>query len=429
MHCLLAIGGWGEHAGDPTSTTTRVVSLAIALVVTLLCARGGKVRRRPRSSGLRPGEWIMVVAVGLACARGTAHAQDAPPAPEPSPAAEPRLAFGASVDGVFAYNFNQPADQANFLPGLGTSAKRDNEATLNLAQVDMVLAPEPVGFKLSLGFGTAPEVVHAAEVRGPATSPDVWRHVLQASAQWQTGAGRGLLVEAGIYPSHIGFEGFAPKDNWNYTRSWLGELSPYYQAGLKLAYPFSGRWSGQLHLLNGWQVIGDNNRGKSVGAQLAYAADRFSVSFNGIAGPERAGNDDDTRLLGDVVATWKATPGLSLGVSVDAAREGRSEGDDVGWWGTGLYARLAPPQARTSLALRGEYYQDEDGAISGIAQTLKELTATLEHRPVPRLILRLEGRYDRSSAPAFADDTLDSDGAPFRKDDQLLLLLAAIATF
>ena len=154
------------------------------------------------------------------------------------------LQLGGFVDGVFAYNFNRPADHANFLPGLGTSAKRDNEVTVNLAQVDLVLGPEPVGFKLSLGFGTATEVVHAAEVRGVATSPDVWRNVVQASVQWQTRVGRGLLLEAGVYPSHIGFEGLAPKDNWNYTRSWLGELSPYYQAGLKAAYPLSDRWVG-----------------------------------------------------------------------------------------------------------------------------------------------------------------------------------------
>ena len=130
-----------------------------------------------------------------------------------------------------------------------------------------------------------------------------------------------------------------------------------------------------------------------------------------------------------MVATWKATPSVSVGVSVDAAREGRPAGDDVGWFGAGLYARIAPPSSRTTLALRGEYYDDEDGAISGIAQTLKEVTATLEHRPIPRLILRLEGRYDRSSALAFTDEGVDPDGVPFRKRDQFLLLLGAIATF
>lgn len=364
-----------------------------------------------------------------------AAAEESGPPEEPAEIAEavpgntPRLQVGGFVDGVFAYNFNKPADHANFLPGLGTSAKRDNELTVNLAQVDFVLAPEPVGFKLSLGFGNASEVVHGGEVRGIATGPDIWRNVIQASAQWQTKLGRGLLLEAGVFPNHIGLESFQTQLNWNYTRSWLGELSPYYQTGLKLAYPFSDRWSGQLHLLNGWQVIGDNNRGKSIGAQLAYSAGKFSISFNGIAGPELADNDDDVRALGDVVATWKATPSLSVGFSADVAREGRPDGNDASWKGVGLYARVAPKDSRTAFALRGEYYDDEDGAISGIAQTLKEVTATLEHRPIQRLILKLEGRYDRSSAPAFADDRPGPDGSPLRKRSQFLLLLGAVATF
>ena len=164
-------------------------------------------------------------------------------------------------------------------------------------------------------------------------------------------------------------ESFQTHLNWNYTRSWLGELSPYYQTGLKLAYPFSDRWSAQLHLLNGWQMIGDINRGKSVGGQLAYSAERFSISFNGIVGPELADNDDDVRALGDVVATWKTTKSLSLGVSADAAREGRPDGNDASWKGLGLYARFAPPDSRTAFALRTEYYDDEDGAISRPTRT------------------------------------------------------------
>jgi hypothetical protein len=111
------------------------------------------------------------------------------------------------------------------------------------------------------------------------------------------------------------------------------------------------------------------------------------------------------------------------------AREGRPDGDDVNWWGVGLYGRFAPPDSRTAFAVRAEYYDDEDGAISGIAQTLKEVTATLEHRPVERLILKLEGRYDRSSAEAFASDGLGPAGALLRERDQFLLLLGAVATF
>ena len=63
--------------------------------------------------------------------------------------------------------------------------------------------------------------------------PDVWRYVQQASVSAKVPVGRGLVIEGGIYPSHIGMEGLASQGNWNYTRSWLGEYSPYYQTGIK----------------------------------------------------------------------------------------------------------------------------------------------------------------------------------------------------
>jgi len=370
---------------------------------------------------------IFAVGVMLAgCAAAPADAGEAAPTPD----APRRIDISGFIDLVYAYNFNKPADHANWFPGVGTSAKRDNEFAINLAQVDFVMAPKPVGLHLAVGYGTSLDVVHAAEVNGVATSPDEWGNLWQASIQYQTRIGKGLLVEAGVYPSHIGFETLQTKDNWNYTRSWLGELSPYYQTGVKFAYPLGQRWSTQVHLLNGWQMIADNNRGKSLGWQFAYAGDRVSLSFNGIVGPELPDNDHDLRSLIDTVAVWKVTPSVSLAASVDVAREERPVGDDAGWYGIGLFGRFAPAGARTALALRAGYYDDEDGAISGTPQTLKEITLTLEHRPVERLILKIEGRYGRSTAEVFAGELLDLSGAAVRdQHDQVLLLVGAVATF
>ncbi len=128
------------------------------------------------------------------------------------------------------------------------------------------------------------------------------------------------------------------------------------------------------------------------------------------------------RVFGDVVALWRPSAAWSLGVSIDAAREERGEAEAASWWGVGFYARWARPASKTALALRAERYADEDGASSGIAQKVAEVTLTLEHRPDPRLILKLEGRYDDSTAPVFSG----RDGAQRR---QFLLLLGAVATF
>ena len=127
--------------------------------------------------------------------------------------------------------------------------------------------------------------------------------------------------------------------------------------------------------------------------------------------------------------TVRPTPSFSFGASVDAAREDRPVGDSVAWWGLGAYARFAPPDSKTAFAVRGEYYDDEDGGISGTAQTLKEFTATLEHKPASSLLLRLEGRYDKSSADVFAGEVTGVDGSQLHKDSQFLLILGAVASF
>lgn len=348
--------------------------------------------------------------------------------PAPSPTAEPRgIDVSGFVDTYFAYNGNHPADRTNFFPGVGTSAKRHDEASINLAQIDVSLRAEPVGLHLAVGLGTTTEVVHAGEPAGPFVGPAVWDRVVQASIIYK--ATRKLTFEGGVYPSHIGFETLATRDNWNYTRSWLAELSPYYQTGFKATYAFDDAWSAQLHLLNGWQNIGDNNDGKAVGTQVAYSKGKLSASFNTFLGPELPNDTRDYRALGDLVLTYRPAPPWSVGASVDLAREGRSRGRGVGWSGEALYARWAPPRSRTALALRAERFDDEDGAISGTPQRLKEATATLEHRPAPPLIVRLEGRYDRSSADVFAGDRVGSDGQPLRKRSQFVLLVSAVASF
>jgi hypothetical protein len=377
---------------------------------------------------MRHGRVARAVGCALLVSLGAAvRAQDAAPSPEPSPSPEPkRLRVGGFVDAIYAYNFNRPADGANFYPGVGTNAKRHNEFSLNLANVDLVLDPEPVGFRLTLAAGTATEVVHAAEISQPGVSADVWRHVQYAVVGYKADVGRGLLLEGGIYPCHVGFESLPSRDNWNTTRSWLGELSPYYVAGVKAAYSFDDRWSAQLHLLNGWQNVGETNDSKTLGTQVSWNSPRVSVSLNTLIGRELP-DDEQWRVLGDLLVTVKPTDALSIGAAVDLAREGRPAGDDVSWFGIAGYLRWqAAP--RWALAVRGDLFDDDDGAISGTAQELSELTGTLEYKPRDNFLMRLEARQDWSTAFVFGGELL-ADGTQELKKRQFLLLVNAVASF
>ena len=347
-------------------------------------------------------------------------AQAALPTAEP-----PAVQLHGWVDVFYGLNTNRPADGTSFLPGTGTTARRANELNLNAAAVDVSLEPRPVGFHLTLAFGSGLDVVHSGEPSGSAIGPEVWRNVYQASVSYTAPIGSGLLFEAGIYPSHIGFETFFSKDNWNYTRGWMGEFSPYYQTGLKISYSFDAHWSAQLHFLNGWQNIGDNNRAPAVGTQLAWTNDRVTLGFNTFAGPELPGDDSHWRLFGDLTAVVKATSWLSLGATADLGRQDRPQGAAV-WHAAGLYARIALAE-RVALALRAEYYDDVDGFFSGAPQVLRNGTATLEVRPAEHLILKLEARYDRAGAAQFSGQL--EAGTPTFSRTRTLAIASAVATF
>ena len=335
-------------------------------------------------------------------------------ATEPAPAID----FSGFIDAYYSWNSNDPASHENFFPGAGTTAKRANEFAINLVQVQWARATsdeQPVAFTLALVAGEGTDVVHGGEPGGP----DTFRNVYQASVAYRLKSG--VVLEGGVYPSHIGMEGFYSKDNWNYTRSIMGEASPYYQAGIKASYAFDDHWSGRVVLLNGWQNINDNNDGKSIGTQVAYSSDALTASLNTFYGPELASDDDSMRKFVDLVVLYRVSPTLQLGGTVDFGAQEIPDGDDASWNGAGVYARYSPND-RHAFALRAEKFSDPDNGITGTAQELDEVTLTYEHRPRKNLILKLEARSDDSDANVFAE----GDGTT---DSQFLATAGVVVTF
>ena len=316
------------------------------------------------------------------------------------------------IDLYYASNANRPFNHLNFIPGTGTTAEHADEIALNLAAIEVVRKPAPFGFHLTLVGGDGANVVHAGE-------PGIHGHhrvrnLYQASVAYTQ---EKLTVEAGVYPSHIGFEGFFSKDNWNYTRGWLGELSPYYQAGVKAAYAWNDHWSGQLHVLQGWQLIHDNNHAKSVGTQIAYSAGRLSASVNTLIGPELANDNKDSRVFVDLIATYNVTPKLTAAASLDRGRQELPGTAYANWLGESVWGRYAM-NTRHAVAVRADRLRDPNSAISGFSQTISSGTLTYEFDPTKNFILKAEGRRDHSTSAVFCN-----------RDHQTLWILSTVARF
>jgi hypothetical protein len=145
-------------------------------------------------------------------------------------------------------------------------------------------------------------------------------------------AGPGLRLDLGKFVTHCGYELIQGYDGWNdnATRSQLfGYAIPFTHVGARASYTASALVALMAMVVNGWDVARDNNRSKSLGAQIVLTpTPPVSVYLNGLWGPERSGNDGDSRSLFDVEATLKAGSRLTASQRGLGERGGRGRGGE-----------------------------------------------------------------------------------------------------
>jgi hypothetical protein len=366
---------------------------------------------------------VATALLALAMLAPFARAQVAESAPSPS--GGPAEWFrGIMVNGFVSTGFTYNANR----PDTGLNAYRVFDGAHNSFTIDVlelcvrrdVVKPGDAGFRIDLAAGASiPRVTRSAGMSGG----DV--DVQQMVVSWMAPIGSGLRIDLGKFVTPFGYEVIEGFDgfNDNYTRSFLfGYAIPFTHTGLRAAYAFSPSLSLTALVVNGWDDAVDNNRSKSVGGSLAVSPlAGLTATVTGMVGPEQPGNNSGNRTLVDACASYAAGGGLTFGVNADYGRERLPAGGDVVWSGFAGYLRCAISD-RFAIALRGERFEDGDGARTGVAQTLSEFTLTPEYRPVPGIVLRADLRYDMSDQPVF------QKAATFT-DSQATVGLNALVTF
>lgn len=301
------------------------------------------------------------------------------------------------VDTYVMVNVNNPASRTTTIRAFDT---RYSEFALNLAELAVWSAPEPIGFRIDLDFGPTAEAV----AHDPANQESV-KHIQQAYGSAKFHVGNGLTLDVGKMVTMFGQEVIETRDNWNYSRSLLFTWAiPFFHMGARATYPWSDKLSTSLMVVNGWDSTIDNNAGKSIHLNVTMLpTSALSLYLNYMGGPEQADNNDDFRHLVDVVAIITATDSLTLGVNGDYGLEKFSE-ETAKWFGAAGSARFAINDW-AAFATRGEWFKDEDGARTGAAQTIVEGTATLEAKYGGGLIARLEYRHDHSDLAFFQKES------------------------
>jgi len=344
---------------------------------------------------------ILAAGVALLSPRLLA-AQAPPPNPEPGHQA---IEFHGLVSTSFSYNFNEPASRTSQFRVFDYD---DNAFRIDLVEL-VVQRPAPAsgdfGFRVDFTAGAVSRVVAARGLFRDTSGEGQDIDFHQAFVSFVAPLGAGLRLDAGKFVTGLGYEVIEGYDGWNDNASHsflFGYAIPYTHTGVRASYSFSPAFSTMLMVANGWDDVEDNNRGKTVHLQLALApSSRLAITVNGIAGPEQDNDDIHYRDVLDVVATWKPTDRLSLGMNGDWGRETAAApgGLMAVWTGVAGYLRLSHKQV--SLSLRAERFADRDGARTGTAQTLSEITLTPELRLGASCIVRSDVRLDTSDRAVF----------------------------
>src|SRR5512146_1038013 len=142
------------------------------------------------------------------------------------------VAVSGFVDGYYAYDFNYPRSLDR---PYTTQAARHDEFNINLAFIAATLSGPRLRGRFAAQFGTSVQANYAAEPRlGTLSGPDVSRFIQEATAGYQVAPT--LWVDAGVFFSPFGSENWISRDNWTYTRSFIADESPYYEAGVKATW-------------------------------------------------------------------------------------------------------------------------------------------------------------------------------------------------
>ncbi|MBO6183132.1 MAG: porin [Chryseobacterium sp.] len=305
----------------------------------------------------------------------------------------------------YTADFNNPKN--NNRPGFVYSHNRNNEINVNLAYIKTAYNTENVRANLALAVGTYMNANYAAE-------QGVMKNVYEANAGLKISKKHNLWIDAGIFPSHLGFESAVGKDNWTLTRSLFADNSPYFETGAKISYTSeSGKWFVSGLVLNGWQRIQrvDGNSTPAFGHQLIFKPnEKLTINSSSFIGNDKPDSIRQMRYFHNLYAVYQINKKFGLTAGFDIGAEQKAKGSDqyTIWYTPVLIAKYNATD-KLSFTARGEYYQDEKGVIisTGTENGFKTFgySFNADYQIFPNLVWRTEIRNLSSKDAIFMNIT------------------------
>ncbi len=269
------------------------------------------------------------------------------------------LTFSGYLETYYSYDFENPDNHTR--PIFFYNHNRHNELNLNLGVVKINYVKDNLRGNFAIMTGTYAEYNLAAE-------QGLLKNVFEANIGLKISSKHNLWIDAGIMPSHIGFESAIGKDCQTLTRSILADNSPYYEAGVKIGYisPLQ-KWYLAAMYLNGWQRIQkiDGNQTPAFGTQITYKlSSKTTLNWSTYVGNEQPDFDRKWRFFNSFYGQFKLSDKTNITAGFDVGSQqsvNKSAKYDI--WYSPVVILQHKPATKIQVAIRGEYYEDSMGVI------------------------------------------------------------------
>jgi Putative beta-barrel porin-2, OmpL-like. bbp2 len=277
------------------------------------------------------------------------------------------------------------------------SHNRHNEFNLNLAYLKAAYSSERVRGNIALMAGTYVQdnlSGEEAQLR-PLYEANIG---FRLAPKW--------WIDAGVLPSHIGFESAKSSDCATLTRSLIAENSPYYETGTKLSYAPDQKLSIAFLALNGWQRIGrlPGSKGPNFGTQVYWKPIRIiTLNHSSFVGYDKTA--ETLRVFNnfygiiDFHSKWQLTVGLDYGWE----RRKSVPIHHGEWIGTATILRWQCSD-KNAIAFRSEFYSDDQGIILGKSLSVAGFSLNFDRKIAENALWRVEGRFFQANKSTFWDE-------------------------
>ncbi len=321
---------------------------------------------------------------------------------------KPKFNISGFADVFYVYDFNQP--QGNERQSFLFNHNRHNEFNLNLGLAKFEVTHAKYRANFALQAGTYANDNYASE-------PGSLKNIFEANIGISLNRKNNIWIDAGVLPSHIGFNTAISSENWTFTRSLAAENSPYFLTGAKLTFKPNRKWEIAGLILNGWQRIQrlEGNSLPSFGTQVNFSPkENVTLNWSTFLGTDEPDSSRTMRYFNNFYGQFQVTNkfGLIVGFDIGSQQKFRNSSEYDFWYTPVLVGRYILSK-NWKTALRAEYYHDPAGVI--IPTNLDEgfrtggLSLNVDYSPHPTIFCRIEGRWMQSTGNLFETNTAPSN--------------------